>query len=64
MKILINCTVQEGGIWLRKYVFSRWIMAGEIVGQGKRHSLGKRCVPRDGGTDGAKEKTFRKKICG
>jgi hypothetical protein len=58
MKILINCTVQEGGIWLGKNVSLRWIMVGEIVGWGKR------CVPRDGGRDGVKEKTFQKKICG
>ncbi len=34
----------------------------KVVGRGgekmKRHSLGKRCVPRDGGGDGVGEKTF------
>jgi hypothetical protein len=45
-------------MWLGKNVSFGWIMARENVGRGKICSLGKICVPNDGGRDGAKEKTL------
>ncbi len=51
-------------MWLGKNVSLRQIMVGENVRHEKRRSLGKSCVPKDGGRDGAEEKTIRKRICG